>query len=48
VQILGIIESTCDSWEVASCTENYSVGRSLKSWTDKANFLLREQTVSAI
>jgi hypothetical protein len=32
-------ESTCDSWEGASCTENYSVGRCLKSWTARTNFL---------
>jgi hypothetical protein len=28
-----------DLWEGASCTENYSVGRHLKSWTGRANIL---------
>jgi hypothetical protein len=32
----------CDSWEGASCTENYSVGRHLKSWTARTNFLWRD------
>jgi hypothetical protein len=40
--ILGVRESTCDSWEGASCTENCNVGRHLKSWTDRASFLWRD------
>jgi hypothetical protein len=28
--ILGIRKSTFDSWEGASCTENYNVGRNIK------------------
>jgi hypothetical protein len=40
--ILGVRESTCDSWEGASCTKNYSVGRHVMLWTARANFLWRD------
>jgi hypothetical protein len=40
--ILAIRESSCVSWEGASCTKNYSVGCHLKSWTARANFLWRD------
>jgi hypothetical protein len=37
-----IRESMGDSWEGATCTKNYNVGRHLKSWTARANFLSRD------
>jgi hypothetical protein len=37
--IFGIRESKCDSGEGTSCTENYSMGCHLNSWTARAIFL---------